>query len=88
MELIVEDAVVLTMADGTGPGRTPEGSWVTGGGYLEYKLREGRHPTRADLDQAVPDRPAVLFLRGLIQAGQKCPGVLWTAPHKCPTVLS
>jgi hypothetical protein len=42
-------------------GRTPEGSWVTGGGYVEYKLREGRHPTRADLDQAVPDRPAVLY---------------------------
>jgi predicted amidohydrolase YtcJ len=41
--------------------RTPAGSWVTGGGYAEYKLREGRHPTRADLDQAVPDRPAVLY---------------------------
>src|SRR5579862_1271417 len=23
-------------------GRTPEGSWVTGAGYVEYKLREGR----------------------------------------------
>ena len=42
-------------------GRTPPGSWVTGSGYVEYKLREGRHPTRADLDQAVPDRPAVLY---------------------------
>ena len=42
-------------------GRTPAGSWVTGGGYAEYKLRENRHPTRADLDQAVPDRPAVLY---------------------------
>jgi predicted amidohydrolase YtcJ len=41
--------------------RTPQGSWVTGSGYVEYKLREGRHPTRADLDQAVPDRPAVLY---------------------------
>src|SRR5260370_14903875 len=41
--------------------RTPEGSWVTGGGYVEYKLREGRHPTRADLDQAVPHRPAVVY---------------------------
>ncbi|HKA95806.1 MAG TPA: amidohydrolase [Streptosporangiaceae bacterium] len=41
--------------------RTPEGSWVTGSGYVEYKLREGRHPTRADLDEAVPDRPAVLY---------------------------
>jgi predicted amidohydrolase YtcJ len=42
-------------------GRTPEGSWVTGGGYTEYKLRENRHPTRNELDQAVPDRPAVLY---------------------------
>jgi predicted amidohydrolase YtcJ len=42
-------------------GRTPDGSWVTGSGYVEYKLREKRHPTRADLDAAVPDRPAVLY---------------------------
>lgn len=42
-------------------GRTPDGSWVTGAGYVEYKLREGRHPTRADLDVAVPDRPAVVY---------------------------
>ena len=41
--------------------QTPAGAWVTGGGYVEYKLAEGRHPTRADLDQAVPDRPAVLY---------------------------
>jgi predicted amidohydrolase YtcJ len=41
--------------------RTPAGSWVTGSGYVEYKLREGRHPSRADLDEAVPDRPAVLY---------------------------
>jgi predicted amidohydrolase YtcJ len=41
--------------------QTPAGSWVTGGGYAEYKLREGRHPTRADLDRAVPGRPAVLY---------------------------
>jgi predicted amidohydrolase YtcJ len=41
--------------------RTPPGSWVTGSGYVEYKLAEHRHPTRADLDQAVPDRPAVLY---------------------------
>jgi predicted amidohydrolase YtcJ len=42
-------------------GRTPGGSWVTGGGYTEYQLRENRHPTRDELDQAVPDRPAVLY---------------------------
>ena len=42
-------------------GRTPAGSWVTGSGYVEYKLRERRHPTRDNLDAAVPDRPAVLY---------------------------
>lgn len=42
-------------------GRTPEGAWVTGSGYVEYKLRENRHPTRADLDAAVPGRPAVVY---------------------------
>jgi predicted amidohydrolase YtcJ len=41
--------------------RTPAGSWVTGSGYVEYKLAEHRHPTRADLDAAVPDRPAVIY---------------------------
>jgi predicted amidohydrolase YtcJ len=40
---------------------TPPGSWVTGSGYVEYKLAERRHPTRADLDAAVPDRPAVVY---------------------------
>ena len=39
----------------------PDGSWVTGRGYVEYKLAERRHPTRADLDAAVPHRPAILF---------------------------
>jgi hypothetical protein len=40
---------------------TPAGSWVTGSGYVEYKLAERRHPNRADLDAAVPDRPVVLY---------------------------
>ena len=42
-------------------GSTPAGSWVTGSGYVEYKLVEQRHPARADLDAAVPDRPAVVY---------------------------
>jgi predicted amidohydrolase YtcJ len=41
--------------------RTPATSWVTGSGYVEYKLAERRHPTRAELDAAVPDRPAVVY---------------------------
>jgi predicted amidohydrolase YtcJ len=40
---------------------TPAGSWVMGSGYVEYKLAERRHPTRAELDTAVPDRPVVIY---------------------------
>ena len=40
---------------------TPAESWVLGSAYVEYKLAERRHPTRADLDAAVPDRPAVIY---------------------------
>ena len=52
-------AVVARLRDAAA--RAPEGSWVTGSGYVEYKLREGRHPTRADLAAAVPGQPAILF---------------------------
>lgn len=40
--------------------RIPEGSWLVGRGYNEARMREGRPPTRADLDRAVPDRPVYL----------------------------
>ena len=36
---------------------TPDGAWVTGFGYDQSRLAEGRHPTRYELDQAVPDHP-------------------------------
>ncbi len=41
--------------------KTPAGAWVTGAGFLEYKLAENRYPTRWDLDEAVPDRPAIIY---------------------------
>jgi predicted amidohydrolase YtcJ len=37
----------------------PKGEWVLGHGYDDRALRERRHPTRADLDKACPDHPAV-----------------------------
>jgi predicted amidohydrolase YtcJ len=37
----------------------PEG-WIRATGYDEFALAEGRHPTRWDLDEAVPDRPICL----------------------------
>ncbi len=39
----------------------PAGAWVRGYGYHHAALAERRHPTRGELDEAVPDRPAVLL---------------------------
>ena len=36
------------------------GAWLLGRGYNEARLADGRAPTRADLDAAVPERPVVL----------------------------
>jgi len=42
-------------------GETSAGEWVIGRGYDQTLLTEDRHPTRYDLDQAVPEHPAVIF---------------------------
>ena len=36
---------------------TPKGEWIQGYGYDQTLLREGRHPTRYDLDQASTNHP-------------------------------
>ncbi|HSB60465.1 MAG TPA: amidohydrolase [Vicinamibacteria bacterium] len=41
--------------------RTPAGAWVRGVGYHQDRLAERRHPTRGELDEAVPDRPVLLM---------------------------
>jgi predicted amidohydrolase YtcJ len=42
----------------------PEGAWITSmGGWHPNQWTEHRHPTLAELDQAVPDRPVLLFER-------------------------
>ena len=43
---------------------TPPGYWVQGYMYDDTKLREGRPVTRRDLDEAVPDHPAMVGHRG------------------------
>ncbi len=58
---------------------TPHGSWIRAFGYDESALKEGRHPTRWDLDRAAPEHPvrldhrsghaSVLNSRGLALAG-------------------
>lgn len=39
---------------------TPPGGWIVGTGYDDARLREHRHPSRHDLDQAAPRNPVVL----------------------------
>ena len=43
---------------------TPPGYWVAGYKYDDTKLKEGRPIGRRDLDQAVPDHPAMVGHRG------------------------
>lgn len=43
---------------------TPAGEWVIGFKYDDTKLREGRPIARVDLDEAVPNHPAVVRHRG------------------------
>ena len=43
--------------------RTPPGRWVRAAGYEELMLAEGRPPTRAELDRAVPAHPVRLIQR-------------------------
>jgi predicted amidohydrolase YtcJ len=42
----------------------PDGAWITSmGGWHPNQWAEHRHPTLAELDQAVPDRPVLLYER-------------------------
>jgi predicted amidohydrolase YtcJ len=40
------------------------GHWISGYGWSEDELEEGRRPLRADLDEAAPDNPVVLTRAG------------------------
>jgi predicted amidohydrolase YtcJ len=53
----VDTMAKLGRALGAAAGRVPPGCWVRGYGYDEFYLHERRHPTRYDLDRAVPGRP-------------------------------
>jgi predicted amidohydrolase YtcJ len=44
--------------------QVPEGQWITSmGGWHPNQWAEHRHPTLAELDEAVPDRPVFLYER-------------------------
>jgi hypothetical protein len=50
----------ITAAFAERAAHTPPGTWLTGRGYNEAALPEGRHPTRADLDAASTTHPIAL----------------------------
>ena len=52
-------SLVAAKAEALGPGK-----WITGYGWSEDELAEGRRPLRLDLDQAAPDNPVVLTRAG------------------------
>ena len=54
----IQEALAARRAD------VPEGEWITSmGGWHPNQWAEHRHPTLAELDEAVPDRPVILFER-------------------------
>src|SRR5690242_21192132 len=54
----VQDALAARRKD------APEGAWITSmGGWHPNQWAEHRHPTLAELDAAVPDRPILLYER-------------------------
>lgn len=56
----VESLEELTAALRQADAQLPAGAWLQGRGYNEARLKEGRRPSRADLDAAVPGRPVYL----------------------------
>lgn len=51
----------ITRLVGDRAARAPEGEWIIGRGYDQNRLRDRRHPTRADLDAVSHGRPVVLY---------------------------
>ncbi len=55
------DIATIQSAMGTAAREAPPSVWVRGFGYDHAGLPARRHPTRHELDAAVPDRPALLM---------------------------
>ncbi len=53
----------------------PDGQWITSmGGWHPNQWAEHRHPTRRELDEAVPDRPVLLYERFTGPCATNTPG--------------
>ena len=64
---------------------TPPGTWIRAGSYDEFALDERRHPTRWELDAAVPNHPVRLDHRSghamvLNSAALELVGISWNTP--------
>ena len=41
--------------------QTPAGKWIVGRGWNQNRFKEKRMPTTADLDEATPNNPVILY---------------------------
>ena len=60
----------------------PAGEWVIGFGYDPNDLREGRHPTKGELDAALPDCPAMVTHASGHMGGGQFPGAAKAGRHR------
>jgi hypothetical protein len=62
------DDMLQALRDGAG--ESDHDGWVVASGHYDFDLvREGRFPTRWELDRAVPDRPLAMRVRGHLFIG-------------------
>ena len=72
---------VRAKAEALGPG-----AWITGYGWSEDELAEGRRPLRADLDAAAPDNPVILTRAGGHSAVANSTAVASVSRRHCRSV--
>ena len=54
------DKLLQALKDYKKDNNIADGKWIYGWGYDESQLKEGRHPTKADIDKVLPNNPVYL----------------------------
>ena len=54
------DKLLQALKDYKKDNNIADGEWIYGWGYDESQLKEGRHPTKADIDKVLPNNPVYL----------------------------
>lgn len=54
------DKMLQALKDYKKDNKIADGAWIYGWGYDESQLKEGRHPTKEELDKALPNNPVYI----------------------------